>query len=448
MTARVGAERERRRFDEASRQEHGTDATDQRAPFEIDRDRILYCSAFRRLAGVTQVVTSTEGHVFHNRLTHSMKAAQIGRRLAQRLLRESTQLEVDPEVVEAAALAHDLGHPPFGHAGETTLNALVTDSKNGSADGFEGNAQTFRILVKLAWRRPSYPGLNLSRATLRAVIKYPWYKGGGPEGKEDKWNAYESEREDFEFALGAPAGSGTAKSDEGQLMEWADDIAYSVHDLEDFYRAGLIPLDLLIRDRAQRQAFVQARHGDLAKLGVSESAATSALGILELANPELDRRYVGDQAQRAALRLFTSRLIARYVKGVRVITNQWPPVLEMPNELQIEIAVLKELMRHYVFGQQALAAQQHGHKKVLTDLFNAFCDATHSRDGVSRSILPVFHRERLEQLEREVSESAKSALRTRTAADVVAGLTEHQAIALHRRLLGLDPGTIRDAIHA
>jgi dGTPase len=232
------------------------DAADQRRSFEIDRDRILYCSAFRRLAGVTQVVTSTEGHVFHNRLTHSMKAAQVGRRLAQRLLRESTQLQVDPEVVEAAALAHDLGHPPFGHIGETTLDALVSLAKHGATDGYEGNAQTFRILTKLASRRPAYSGLNLARATLRAVIKYPWYKGKAPPGKEDKWNAYGSEKEDFEFALGGPPVDGLAKCPEAQLMEWADDIAYSVHDLEDFYRAGLIPLDLLVRDTSERQAFI------------------------------------------------------------------------------------------------------------------------------------------------------------------------------------------------
>lgn len=152
---------------------------DQRERFARDRDRVLYCSAFRRLAGVTQVVGAAESHVFHNRLTHSMKAAQVGRRLAERFLKENELqregLVVDPEVVEAAALAHDLGHPPFGHAAETELDDLLIadrpptggDKWRGKVDGFEGNAQTFRILTKLACHRAEYLGLDLTRATLQ-----------------------------------------------------------------------------------------------------------------------------------------------------------------------------------------------------------------------------------------------------------------------------------------
>ncbi|MBK6514954.1 MAG: dNTP triphosphohydrolase [Polyangiaceae bacterium] len=322
-------------------QNQKVDASDQRRPFEIDRDRVLYCSAFRRLAGVTQVVTSTEGHLFHNRLTHSMKAAQVGRRLAKRVLTLSTQLPVDPEVVEAAALAHDLGHPPFGHMGEHVLNHLVTEAKVGPTDGYEGNAQTFRILTKLASRRPAYAGLNLSRAVLRSVIKYPWYKGKGPPEKQNKWNAYDSERVDFEFALGGPPTGDASKSEEAQLMEWADDIAYSVHDLEDFYRAGLIPLHELVVDSVRRDEFVSARRGRFEKLGVPLTDARFGLNIIDLAPSELGRRYEGSQSQRAALRLFTSRLIGRYVKGVEVLTNTWPHRLQMPRELEVEIAVLE-----------------------------------------------------------------------------------------------------------
>jgi dGTPase len=429
-------------------QNQKVDANDQRKPFEIDRDRVLYCSAFRRLAGVTQVVTSTEGHLFHNRLTHSMKAAQVGRRLSQRVLSLSSQLQVDPEVVEAAALAHDLGHPPFGHMGEEVLNHLVTDVKIGPTDGYEGNAQTFRILTKLASRRPSYAGLNLTRAVLRAVIKYPWFKGNGPPDKQNKWNAYESERADFEFALGSAPTATTRKSEEAQLMEWADDIAYSVHDLEDFFRAGLIPLHELVADPDRRDAFVDARKMRFEqKLGIPADQARFALNIIDLAPPELERRYEGSQSQRAALRLFTSRLIGRYVKGVEVSTGTWPHRMQMPRELEVEIAVLKELMGHYVFGHQALAAQQYGHRKVIADLFKAFWDAAHEQNGTSPSIIPISFREVLERDERGLATAEREQLRTRIAADIVAGLTEQQAISLHRRLMGLEPGTIKDLIH-
>jgi dGTP triphosphohydrolase len=173
---------------------------DIRTPGQTDRDRILYTSAFRRLAGVTQVVGPLEGHIFHNRLTHTIEVAQIARRLAERL----RELDpngvarfggVDPDVVEAAAFAHDLGHPPFGHIAEHTLDQLAID--NGAPDGFEGNAQSFRIVTRLAAHRTGYKGLNLTRATLNAVLKYPWFRGEGPLEKSDKFGAYRSEKDDL-----------------------------------------------------------------------------------------------------------------------------------------------------------------------------------------------------------------------------------------------------------
>src|SRR5262245_59319850 len=177
---------------------------DQRDPFQLDRDRVLYSTAFRRLAGVTQVVSPSEGEVFHNRLTHTLKVAQIARRLAEMFLERDRKARtkladewggIEPEVVEAAALAHDLGHPPFGHVAEEELGHLVAaivhsekTSKDSKAkatppteedlkkcEGYEGNAQSFRILTALSVRRPGATcGLDLTRATLHATLKYPW----------------------------------------------------------------------------------------------------------------------------------------------------------------------------------------------------------------------------------------------------------------------------------
>ena len=149
---------------------------DQRTPFKRDRDRILYTNALRRLAGVTQVAADSEPHVFHNRLTHTLEIAQIARRIAERLARDNSEAAlalggIDPDVAEAAALAHDLGHPPFGHIAEELLDDLMCGEQK-IRDGFEGNAQSFRIVTKLAVRN-LHPGLDLTRATLNAILKYP-----------------------------------------------------------------------------------------------------------------------------------------------------------------------------------------------------------------------------------------------------------------------------------
>ena len=230
---------------------------DQRKSFQIDRDRILYSSAFRRLAQVTQVVTAQEGHVFHNRLTHSLKVAQVARRLAERLIEEQTNIAgkiggIDPDVVEAAALAHDLGHPPFGHTAEEELDECATS--HGLIDGFEGNAQSFRILTRLAIHRVDYFGLNLTRATLNAVLKYPWLRDSDRQSKKwRKYSVYQLDKEAFKFVR--PEFS-TRQTIEASIMDFADDITYSVHDLEDFYLAGLIPLELLATDRDEFARFI------------------------------------------------------------------------------------------------------------------------------------------------------------------------------------------------
>lgn len=156
---------------------HNATPKDQRNPFQRDRDRILYASAFRRLAGITQIARAGESDLLHSRLAHTLKAAQVGRRLAEYVMAnqptEAEHIGVHPEVVEAACLAHDLGHAPFGHLGEQVLNRLVLKTE---ADGFEGNAQTFRILTKLAVRFETCEGLDLTRATLAACMKYPWVR--------------------------------------------------------------------------------------------------------------------------------------------------------------------------------------------------------------------------------------------------------------------------------
>ncbi len=232
----------------------------QRTRFERDRDAIVHSNALRRLAGVTQVVSPSEGHVFHNRLTHTLEVAQIAQRLAEKIRGENDVklLEsyggLDVNVVEAAALAHDLGHPPFGHVAEHELDRLVLEEKSPSAEGFEGNAQAFRILTKLAVRQIDSPGLNLTAAVLNATLKYPYLQENKgtetpPKPAHRKWGAYRSERDDLAFARKLQDRNREDwQSLEAEIMDWSDDIAYAVSDTEDFFRAGLIPLDRFLRE--------------------------------------------------------------------------------------------------------------------------------------------------------------------------------------------------------
>ena len=246
-----------------------------RAEGRRDRDRILYSQAWRRLAGVTQVVSPHEGHApMHNRLTHSEKVAQVARSIAENLLQEVAHRNMivdlgglDADVAEAAALAHDLGHAPFGHIGEETLDDIARGDFE-LPDGFEGNAQSLRILLVTETRHPDYDGLNLTRATLAATAKYPWTRqsrAADPHHERllvsdadyrrrwSKFNAYSPEAASLADARTAfPAVALDVQTLEASIMDAADDITYALHDLEDFYLAGDLDMRAVL-ERVDRQ---------------------------------------------------------------------------------------------------------------------------------------------------------------------------------------------------
>jgi dGTPase len=429
---------------------------DPRSPFAHDRDRVVYSSALRRLAGVTQVVDPKEGHVFHNRLTHTLKVAQIARRLAERWCKtkEAKALGgIEPEVVEAAALIHDLGHPPFGHIAEKALDDLVKAA--GDSDGYEGNAQSFRIVTKLAVRDARYPGLNLTRATLNAVLKYPWFRETGGTHYEKKFGAYRSEQAEFEFAraLGRPGDK--QKSVEAALMDWADGIAYAVHDLEDFYRAGLVPLDRLSASENEQRRWLEQALEKKPLSGYAPREVAAALeDLLELS--PVREAYRGSKRHRALLRMFTGLLIDRYMRGLRLRTGAddeggWQVEsvgdgevsVEIDSALHVELEVLKQLTWGFVIDNPALATQQYGKERVIRDLFDTFLEA--AAEGNWAAVLPVRAAEQLTLTELP-AEPGKRAICARVVADLISSLSDSEALLVHRRLSGADAGSVLDPL--
>ncbi|MEM8720672.1 MAG: dGTP triphosphohydrolase [Cyanobacteria bacterium P01_G01_bin.39] len=421
---------------------------DNRQSFQIDRDRILYSSAFRRLAQITQVLTAQEGHVFHNRLTHSLKVGQVARRLAERLLAEQTEVAVaigglDPDVVEAAALAHDLGHPPFGHTAEEELDACAT--KAGLTDGFEGNAQSFRILTRLAIHRIDYYGLNLTRATLNAVLKYPWTRSGDRNSKRHrKYSVYDLDRQAFAFARPE---AGDYQTVEASIMDFADDITYSVHDLEDFYLAGLIPLELLATDWDELDRFITEW------LRVSPN---NKVAKVVQANPHrfqnfLDATYnlkgqypPGSFEQKAQIKRISSQLIQNYVQSVQLTTEYGDRgYLKYNRNREEELKFLQRIVWSYVISNPRMATQRYGQKRIIKTLFEIYLQAISDRD---LSFIPArFVREFLEIEAKLGHPEHLSQEQTRMAVDIVAGMSEAEAVIQYRRLTGISQGSFLDS---
>jgi dGTPase len=412
-----------------------SDSSDFRTPAQKDRDRLLYTSSFRRLAQVTQVVAADVSHVFHNRLTHSLQVAQVGRRLAEKLLEqypsEVTESDgLDPDVVEAACYAHDLGHPPFGHTAETQLNALAgTD-----IGGFEGNAQSFRIITKLAQHSPLHRGLDLTRATLAAVLKYPWQHGQNPT-KHNKWGAYASEAKDFRFALEL-RGGGNNRTLEAQVMDWADDITYSVHDLDDFYRAHRMPLHLLADRRYERERdtffdAAQKRHSEREGVWSDVPSLRESFNQVMIGLFSLTDYYRGTWKERASLREFTSQLIGRYVGGTSLEMAQGQCNLKIDEHLQLEVAMLKELTWVYVIEAPSLVSQQFGQQKAIKKLFDTYSETWKTQPN----LFPPYYRDAIDDA------CGNKDLIKRTIIDLIAGMTETQALAMHNRLEGVSVGS-------
>ncbi|MBO4209719.1 deoxyguanosinetriphosphate triphosphohydrolase [Micromonospora echinofusca] len=397
------------------------DAGSGRTPYQRDRARVLHSAAFRRLAAKTQVHTAGTDDFLRTRLTHSLEVAQIAREMGARL-------GCDPDLVDTAGLAHDLGHPPFGHNGEATLDGLAQP-----CGGFEGNAQTLRVLTRLEAKvvgpDGASAGLNLTRAALDATAKYPWPRRPG----QRKFGVYPDDRPVFDWLRrGAPD---DRRCLEAQVMDWADDVAYSVHDVEDGIHGGYLSLRPLRDDPDERAALC----ADVAAVYSTESADDLGALLLDLlADPVLEplAGYDGSHRAQAALKSSTSVLTGRFVGAAVTATRarygpgplrRYDADLLVPGPVRAQCALLKGIALRYVMRRPGSAGRYARQHEILTGLVHALVA------GAPETLDPVFA-----PLWRAAPDDAA---RLRVVIDQVASLTDPAAVTWHARLTGRSPGS-------
>ncbi|MFM8193001.1 MAG: deoxyguanosinetriphosphate triphosphohydrolase [Actinomycetota bacterium] len=381
-----------------------------RTEFARDRARIIHSFALRRLAAKTQVAVPWASDFPRTRLSHSLECAQVGRELG-------AALGADPDLMESACLAHDLGHPPFGHNGEEALAKIAE-----SIGGFEGNAQSFRLLTRIEAKTVDNDGLsvglNLTRATLDAATKYPWSALENPR----KFGVYEDDQEIFHWVReNAPSGK---TSMEAQIMDWSDDVAYSVHDLEDALVTGQIDIAHLRDDLSH--LFLVATQDYLPDLTEDEAqTALDSLMNLSCWPKNFDRSH----RHLARLKDLTSQLVGRFALAAESETRshfgdgdlvRYSANLLVPRAQRVEVALLKSMAGHYIIRAEKSQERYAKQQQVIVDLVQAV------RESAPSTLESFF----LQEWNRADSEREKM----RVVIDQIASLTDVGAYALHEQL--------------
>ena len=384
-----------------------------RTEFMRDRARVIHSAALRRLAAKTQIAVPWENDFARTRLSHSLECAQIGRELGE-------SLGADPDLMETACLSHDLGHPPFGHNGEEALAEVAKDH-----GGFEGNAQSFRLLTRIEAKTVDSEGesvgLNLTRASLDAATKYPWPRAQNPR----KFGVYDDDVEIFNWVRqAAPADK---KCIEAQIMDWSDDCAYSVHDLEDAIFSGNVKTTDFQNDFETLYQVMTVGYRSEA----TKEEAAAALTRLEALSC-WPHYYDGSHRSLARLKDSTSQLIGRFVQSAEHETrrvygdaplSRYAANLEIPREQKIEVDLLKAVAAHYLINAAASQERYAKQRVVIKELVEMlFAKAP-------REIDSLFNK----AWERADDENS----RMRVVIDQVSNLTDPGAYALHARLSSL-----------
>ena len=407
---------------------------DFRSPFQIDRDRVLHTPAFRRLQSKTQVFWSGEYDFYRTRLTHSLEVAQIGKSICHWLRHSSDLMRddffVDEDLVEAICLSHDLGHPPFGHAGERSLNHFMAEY-----GGFEGNAQTLRLLTERIFSQ-SRKGMDPSRAFLDGVLKYKslWSELKTTTGKLPKNHfLYDAQVSHLNWAMGehdfppelVPGKVRDGfKSIECQIMDWADDTAYSLNDLADSVKAGFLTME-----RVERWA---------EKRGGNFGEGSSLGGLLQAIRGQRIEPFVGKR-------------IGQYIKAARLETatnflsatsHRYSLELVIDQEVRAESELFKDLAYEVVFLSPQLKQLEHKGSYMLRRLWEVLerrYVLGDSIDGQDFALLP-------EADAAEIEEAESPAEKARLICDFLAGMTDGYAARTFRRLFEPGFGSIGDLV--
>ena len=411
-------------YDETDRERflpEGRGASSMRSEFARDRARVVHSAALRRLGAKTQVLSPGEDSDFaRTRLTHSLEVAQVGREMA-------LDLGVDPEIVDMACLAHDLGHPPFGHNGERALNDWAADF-----GGFEGNAQTLRILTRIEPKvfasNGRSLGLNLTRASLDATCKYPWRRS---EARVDdvthtsKFGVYDDDLEIFEWMrLGAPNGQ---KSIEAQIMDFADDVAYSVHDFEDAIVSGYLDLAQVADSLGSDWIVAEIRRWAHDRFDIDE--IESALGRIRSSKYWISM-FESTQPELASLKNLTSELIGSFVRRTTSATIEaadgssivrFGGNLVVPVEVEAEIAVLKGLVSAFLMSLESRQKFYEQQRELLTEVADALYSSGESHLDANSVVAWNL--------------TTDDAQKARVVVDFIANLTDLSAKRLHERLV-------------
>ena len=400
----------------------------QRGEFARDRARVLHSSALRRLGAKTQVLSPSGGDFARTRLTHSLEVAQIGREMA-------IDLGLNADIVDMACLAHDLGHPPFGHNGEKGLNDWAA-----GFGGFEGNAQTLRLLTRIEPKvflaDGTSVGLNLTRASLDAACKYPWSLGEAGEMREHsiKFGVYDDDLEIYNWMrIGAPS---RVKSVEAQVMDFSDDVAYSVHDFEDAIVSGYIKLEELADSAAEDELLEKISEWNV---GVySKPVLAEALNNLQ-ALPNWPTRFDRTPAMLGNLKNLASDLIGRFVSQTIAAFNdettaravpvsavtRYGARIEVPANVKAEIAVLKGIVSAFLMSHESRRPIYEWQRELLAEL----ADAILASNGENLDVYCTA----------AWGKANTDAEKRRVVVDQVASLTDQSAITLHNRLVVKGP---------
>ena len=381
-----------------------------RTEFARDRARIIHSFALRRLAAKTQVDVPFETEFPRTRLSHSLECAQVGRELG-------AALGADPDLMEGACLAHDIGHPPFGHNGEEALNEVAE-----ACGGFEGNAQSLRLLIRLEAKtvdeKGKSLGLNLTRASLDAATKYPWPRATNAR----KFGVYDDDLEIFNWMrIGAPSG---AQSFEAQIMDWSDDVAYSVHDLEDALVSGQVTLQNLTNDLPELFKVAQSSYLS----DVTSDEINEALENLQQLSC-WPKSYDGSHRALARLKDLASQLVGRFALAAERETRdrygegnltRYNANLVVPRAQKVEVALLKSMAGFYIINAATSQKRYDDQQTLLKELVEMVLAAA------PKSLDSFF----LDDWKAAASDSAK----LRVVIDQIASLTDPGAISLHRVL--------------